>query len=181
MACPVQRRRERAAKGQRELNFGSATRKQMNRTPGDEEKTPTGVARREGRRGLFAGKQQYLRQGERLRVRDRQERGVAAHGREPPGGAPMEHQAGRPVAANNLDVSPQHVVGVARTEGLHRCFLSRESSGEMDGRIVTPCTVGDLATCEHAVRKPIVIARDGGGDAGDVGGIESQTDDVRHG
>ena len=93
----------------------------------------------------------------------------------------MKQEPRRPASADNLDIPPEHALGVSGSEGFHGRFLRRKPAGEVDDRIVTPCTVRDLPIGEDAVREPLAVASEGGGDAGDVGSIEPQTDDVHHG
>jgi len=129
---------------------------------------------------LFASEEQHVRKRERLRVRDRQERALGAHGRKPTRGAAMKLQLRRSVTPNHLDVAPQYILRVARAERLHRRFLGREPAGKMNGRLAPLGTVGNLDIGEYAVNESVAVASDRRGDSRNVSGVDAQSDDVRH-
>ena len=82
------------------------------------------------------------------------------------------------VAAHDFEVPPQHALRVAGTEGLHGRFLGREAAGEVNGRHAAPHAVGDFAFGEDTMGEPLSVSLDGVADAGDVGGVESEPDNV---
>lgn len=81
----------------------------------------------------------------------------------------------------DLDVAPEHTVGVAGPESFHRRFFRREAARVVNGGSAPLGAVRDLAAGEDALKEPIAVLFDGRGDPVDVGGVESKSDDVRHG
>ena len=81
---------------------------------------------------------------------------------------------------HDLDVAPQHAVGVACAERLHAGFLGRESAGEMNRRCAAPGAVGDLALGEDAAEKALAIPLDRVRDAVNLRGVQTEADDVGH-
>ena len=69
---------------------------------------------------------------------------------------------------------------VAGAERLHRRFLRGEPPREMHRGHAAARTIVDLAVGEHAVHEAIAVAAQRVGDAGNLGGVESKADDVRH-
>ena len=67
---------------------------------------------------------------------------------------------------------------MTRSERLHRGFLCGESSGEMRYGISAPRTIGNLAFGEHTAEKALTISFEGRGDAGNIGGVESESEDI---
>ena len=59
---------------------------------------------------LLQAYQQHLREGERVGVRDREQRGPRVQGREPARGSAVKLQLRRPAVANDFNVAPQHVL-----------------------------------------------------------------------
>ena len=121
-----------------------------------------------------------VRDGEVIRMRDGQERRTGANLHESHVSAIVKPQLRRATVADDLDATPQHVLRVARAEGLHGRFLGREPGGKMDGRLAAAVAVGDLALGEHAVEKTIAVGFDRLRDAEDIRGIHADADDVRH-
>lgn len=117
-------------------------------------------------------------EGKRVGMGDGQQRRAPAHDGQPACCAAVQPQLRGATVANNLNVSPQNALRVARAERLHRGFLGREAAGEVDRRILAAQAVRDLAVGEETMGKPITVAFDGVGDAADVGGIEPESDDV---
>lgn len=113
-------------------------------------------------------------------MRDREERGAAAHRREATAGPAVQVELRRAAAAHDFDVAPQHALRVSGAERLHRRFLGGEAAGKMDRRNAAAPAVGDFAVGENAVNEPIAVSLDRLRNAIDVGRIESQPDDVRH-
>ncbi len=63
-------------------------------------------------------------------------------------------------------------------ERFHRCFLRREPAGEVRNRITPARTISNLAVGEDPPEEAIPIFRIGRCDAGDVGGVQPEPDDV---
>jgi hypothetical protein len=119
-----------------------------------------------------------LSEGERIGVRDGQLRRLAADPVEAPGRTALQLQLRRPAGpADDLDVTPQHALRVAGAERLHRRFLGREPAGKMDRRMAAAHAVRDFAVGEDAPSESIAVALERRGDARNLRGIESQTDD----
>jgi hypothetical protein len=128
-------------------------------------------------RRLFA-EEDHLSKCERIRVCDRELRGSTADLREAPRGAAMQPKLRRTTGLpNDFDIAPQHALRVAGAEGLHRRFLGRESTGEMNRRIAAPHAVGHLAFSEDAVGEPFAVSFDSRFDARDVRRVEAESDD----
>ena len=121
---------------------------------------------------------QDLRESERVGMRDGEERRSPADCGEAECRAAMQPQLRWPAAAHHLEVPPQHALRVAGTEGLHGRFLGRESPGEVNGRHAAPHAVGDFPFGEDTMGEPLSVSLDRVADAGDVGGVESEPDDV---
>jgi len=108
---------------------------------------------------------------------DRQFHGLAADSREAARGAPVQLELRRTAGlADDLDVTPENALRMAGAERLHRRFLRREPSGEMNRRLVTAHAVGDLAVGENATGEAVAVAADGRGNARDLRRVESESD-----
>ena len=121
-----------------------------------------------------------MRHRQRVGMRDREQRGSRAERREAPAGAAMKQQLRRSSAADDLDIAPQHLLGVTGAERFHRGFLCGEAAGKMDRRMPPALAIRNLAFGENAVEEPLAVPFDGRGDARYVGGVEAKADDVRH-
>ena len=113
-------------------------------------------------------------------MRDGQQRGTAVHRVQPFGRAAVELQLRRSAAAHDLEMTPEHAVGMPGPERFHAGFLCREPGGEVDRRDPVALTIRDLVIGEDAAQKSLAVALDCGGDAVDVRRIDSNPDDVRH-
>jgi hypothetical protein len=129
---------------------------------------------------VLAPEDHHLCDGERIGMRNRQQRGASAHSLEPAGGAAMKPELRRAAVAYHLDVLPQHLLRVAGAEGLHRRFLGGETPGEMDRGFTPALAVRDFAVGEAAVQEAIAVARERRGNTWDVRGVNAQPDDGRH-
>ena len=126
-----------------------------------------------------AAEDQDLGQRQRVGVGDGEERRTAADGLEPACGASVKPQLRRPAAsADDLDVAPQHPLRVARAQGFHRGFFRGKAPGEMNGRLPPAHAIRDFALGEDTMGEALAVARHGGGDARDVGGVKAEPDDV---
>ena len=121
-----------------------------------------------------------LRHRQRVGVRDGQQRGTAAHCREPPGGAAVQLQLRRPAAADHFHVAPEDALRMTGAEGFHRRLFRSEAAREMNRRLPAPHAVRDFPFRENALQKPRPVSVDGADDAGDFGEVDAQADDVWH-
>jgi len=122
---------------------------------------------------LFAEKDD-LCERERIRMRDRELRRSSADLREASCGASVQSQLRRPSGlADHFDVAPQHALRVSCPKRLHRRFLGRKPSREMNRGIAATHAVRDFALSEDPVGKALPISFDCRGDSGNVGGVES--------
>lgn len=90
----------------------------------------------------------------------------------------MQPQLRRSVQTDHFDVLPEDAARVAGPERFHRRFLRGEPSREMRNRIAAPGTIGDLPIGEHTPQETVAIPLDGRADAGNIGGVESKSEDI---
>ncbi len=138
------------------------------------------VAVEAGAAAVLLAEDHHLREGERVGMRDRDERRVAADGREPAAGAAMQVKLRRAAAAHDLDVAPEDALRVAGAERLHRRFLGGEAAGKVDFGLAAPLAVRHFGLGEDTMDETITVTFDGCGDAWNVGRVDSQSDDIRH-
>ena len=67
---------------------------------------------------------------------------------------------------------------MAGPERLHGGFLCGEPAGEMRYGISAPRTIGNLSFGEHAAEKALAISFEGRGDSGNIGCVESESEDI---
>ena len=79
---------------------------------------------------------------------------------------------------HHFDVLPQHAARMPGAERLHARFLRGEPAGEVRGRIPAPRTISNLPFGEDSLQKAVAVALQHVRDAGDVGRVEAQPDDV---
>ena len=113
-------------------------------------------------------------------MRDGQQRRSGAERGKTASRAAVELELRRTASADDFDVAPENLLRVPGAKRLHRGFLGGKSPGKMDRRLTSPHAIGNLAVGEDAPQEPIAVTLDGRRDSRDVGGIETQTDDVRH-
>ena len=113
-------------------------------------------------------------------MRDCQQRRASAQRRKPATGAAVKLQLRRTAAADDLDIAPEHLLRMTGPKRFHRRFLGSKSAREVDLRFAPPQAIRNLAVGEDAAQKAVAISLDGRGNARDIGGIESQSDDGRH-
>ena len=133
---------------------------------------PTGVA--------SVAEDHDLRHRQGVGVRDGQQRRTAAHALESARGAAVQPQLRRPSATDHLDVAPEDAVRMAGAERLHRRLFRGEASGEMNRGVPPSHAVRDLALGEDTLQKARPVSLDGADNAGDLGEIDTQSDDVWH-
>lgn len=127
-----------------------------------------------------AREQEHFGEGQRVGVRDRQERGSGAHGVEPTGGTAVKLELWRAGTTDHFHVAPKHLLRMTCSERFHRRFLCSKSPREVDCRIAPPRAVRDFAVREDAPQKAVAVSLDGRRDSRNVGRVEPQTDDGRH-
>lgn len=111
---------------------------------------------------------------------DGQQRGSGAQGGKMTSGAAVELELRRTAATDHFDIAPEDLLRVTGAERLHRGFLGGKSSRKMDRRLPPSHAISNLAVGEHALQETVAKSFDRRGDPRDVGGIEPQTDDLRH-
>src|SRR5579872_1518085 len=113
-------------------------------------------------------------------MRNRQERRSAADCGKTPPRAAVQLELRRPAMPDDLDVAPEDAVRMAGAQRLHRGFLGGEAAGKMDRRHTAPRAVGNLTVREDPAEKSVAVPLDRVGDAVNVGGVETDADDVWH-
>ena len=119
----------------------------------------------------------HFREGERLGVRDRDERTPHAEARRMFGRGAVQLQSWRPAATDDLNVLPDDPARVSRAERFHRSFLRREPAGEVGHGKAAPCAILDLSGRKHAPREPFAVALQHVVDARELGRVEANPDD----
>ena len=94
------------------------------------------------------------------------------------GSAAVQPQLRRTTGAGDFDVLPQDAPRVPGAERFHGRFLGGKSASQVRHRIATTSTIGDLLQREYTAQKPITILREQLRNAAQIGGIESDSDDV---
>ena len=128
----------------------------------------------------LAAQDKHLSERQGIGMSNRHERGKAAHRRESTRGSAVQRELRRAAAPHDLDVSPQHAVGMARAERLHRRFFGGKPAGKMNRRHLATGAVRHLAFGEHPPQEPIAVTLDGVGDAIDICGVQAEPKNVRH-
>lgn len=99
----------------------------------------------------------HLCDGERIRVRDGQQRRRRANPLEPARGAAVKPQLRRTTLAYHFDVAPEHLLRVSGPQRFHRRLLGGEPAGQMDRGLAPALTVGNFAVAEAALEKAIAV------------------------
>ena len=115
----------------------------------------------------------HLRECERIGVLDGQEGRRGADRAKATGGATVQLKLRGAAVADHLDVAPQHTLGMARAERLHRRFLGGEATGEVGHRIPATRTIGDLPFGEYALEKSLAVLIERARDAREVGHVNT--------
>ena len=124
--------------------------------------------------GALLAEEDDLCERERIGMRDRELRRSSADLREASCGASVQLQLRRPSRlADYFDVTPQDALRVSCSKRLHRRFLGRKASREMNRGIPATHAVRDFAVSEDPAGKALPISFDRRGDSGNVGGVES--------
>ena len=111
---------------------------------------------------------------------DCEERRLRAEGGKATAGATMKLELRGSSSPNNLDITPEDLLGVTGSERLHGRFLCGEATGKMDRGRASALAVGDFAVGENTTEKPITVSFDCRGDARDIGRIETKANDCGH-
>ena len=127
---------------------------------------------------VAAAEEQDLCHGESVRVRDGHERRNGAERFEAARSAAMELKLRGAASPDNLNPAPQDFGSVSGPERFHGRLFSGESSGKMNRGDTPPGAVRNFSFCEHPAEKSIAIPLNSPRDPRNVGGIESQADDV---
>lgn len=137
-----------------------------------------GASRHRGKTSTGVPLQNHLRHGERVGVRDGEQRPQHAHLFGAAGGSPMQPQLRWTSQAEHLDVFPQYAARMTRAERFHGRFLRGKPSGKMRRGMSPARTIGDLSVGEDATKKPFAVPREHVGHARNVGGVKPQADNV---
>lgn len=124
--------------------------------------------------------QEHLCDGQRVGVRNGEERRRGLHGGKSPRRTSMKLQLRRSAVSNDLDITPEHLLRVAGPERLHGCLLCGKAPREMDGRLTPALAIRDFTFGKDALKKAFAVSFDGGRNSRNIGGIDPQADDVRH-
>ena len=68
--------------------------------------------------------------------------------------------------------------GVSSAQRFHRRFLGREPAREVRRRISAPRTICNFIVREDAAKEAVPVALEHVGDAGNVGGVESDSENI---
>jgi hypothetical protein len=90
----------------------------------------------------------------------------------------MQLEARWAAGADDLDVFPEHALRLTGSQRLHRGLFDREPSGEVRSRVAALGTIRNLTGREHAVQEPSAVLVEQLRDAGDVGGVDADAEDV---
>lgn len=137
-----------------------------------------GASRRRGKTSTGVPLQDHLRHGERVGVRDGEQRPEHTHLFGAAGSAPVQPQLRGASLAEHFDVFPQDTARMTRAERLHGRFFRGKPSGQMRRGISPARTIGNLSVGEDATKKPFAVPLEHVGHARNVGGVEPQADDV---
>ena len=119
-----------------------------------------------------------MSQGQRFTVSNREQRAGRSHRLEPACGTALKPQLRGPSRAYDLDVTPEHPLGMARAQRLHGRFLSGKTGGKMRCRISPAFGVRDFSRREDTIQKPVAVSVDRQFNAIEFGRVESYADDM---
>ena len=120
----------------------------------------------------------YLGHRQRVGVGDRQKRPLHAHLFRAARRAAVQPQLRGTARPEDLDVLPEHAARMSCAQRFHGSFLRGESPGKMRNRVSPPRTIGNLSLGEDTTEKPLAIPLVQLSDARNVGGIETQADNL---
>lgn len=125
-----------------------------------------------------SAEQENLRERERLRMGNRDQRLRDAHLSGAPGRAPLQLQVRRPTAPNDLDVFPHDAARLSGAERLHGRLFDREPAGQVRNRVPALCTIGNLAVGEDAAQETIAVSFEKVSHAMQIRRVDSDANDV---
>ena len=102
---------------------------------------------------------------------------IAANRRAAP---PCNCELRRAAAPDDLDVAPEHSVRMAGAERFHRRFFRGKAAGKVNRRHLATRAVRHFAVGEHALQEPLAVSLDRVGDAIDIRGVQTESENVRH-
>ena len=124
--------------------------------------------------------QHDVRDSEVARMRQGDDRARAAHGPQAIGRSAMKSELRRAVTPHDLDAGPVHAVRVTGAEGFHRRLFCGKSSGKVNRRHLATGAVRNFGFGKDPSHEPLPIPLDGVGDAIDICGIQTESQNVRH-
>src|SRR5438093_1672433 len=127
---------------------------------------------------LLGANEHHVRDGEVLRVCQRQQRAGCAHPREARSRAAMKSQLRRASGADDLDVAPAHAARAAGSERLHRRLLGRESRGKRRCEVTPGAAIGDFTLGEDPLDEALAVTADRLRDPVNLGRIEAKSYNV---
>jgi len=110
-------------------------------------------------------------------VRQGEERPVGSESVQVGKGRAMETQFRRTADPDDLEIPPEHALGVTGAKCFHPRFLGGESGGVVDRRPPPAVAVRALTFSEDPMEEPEAVAGDRRLDARDVGRIDPDGDD----
>ena len=118
--------------------------------------------------------------GERkgIGMRDGHERGKPADRGETPGGTAVQLELRRAAAPNNLYIAPEDPMRMAGAERFHRRFLRGKPAGKVNRRHPATRAVRHFGVSEHAPQEPLPVSLDRVGDAIDIRGVQTESENV---
>src|SRR2546427_11933452 len=120
----------------------------------------------------------YLGQRKLIGMRDGHERRQRAHRGEPTGGAAVQLELRGAAATDDLDVAPENAAGMAGAERFHRRLLRGKPAGKGNRGPFATGAVLHFAFSEHAPQKPFAVPLDRVGDAMDIRGVQTESENV---
>ena len=120
--------------------------------------------------------------GERkgIGMRDSHERGKPAYRGKAPGSPAVQLELRRATAPNDLDIAPEDPMRMTSAERFHRRFLRGKPAGEVNRGHSATRAVRHFAVGEYAPQEPLPVSLDGVGDAIDIRGVQTESENVRH-
>lgn len=83
--------------------------------------------------------------------------------------------------SNDFDVAPQHTLGMTGAQGLHCRFLRGKPACKMNRGNFPARAIGDFAVRKDPAQKALAVPLDRVSNSIDVGGVQPEPDNVRHG
>lgn len=109
---------------------------------------------------------------------DGEQRAADVHSCSADSRAAVQHETRRSAATDDLDVPPDDTPRVSSSQRFHGGFLGREPACEVWGGISAPRTISDLIVREDATKEAVAVALEYLGDAWNVGGVDSDSENI---